>query len=86
MTSFCLGLILGNGEAQKEMRRFSLLSMRDFGVGKKSIDDVIQTEANLFCEYLGRMADKNNGNVSDMKPKCQWVTTNIIHNVIFGFR
>lgn len=81
-----LGIITGNGESHKEMRRFALLSLRDLGVGKKSLDEMIQTETTILCDYLESLADTRDGIMSDLKIKMQYATANIIHHILFGYR
>lgn len=68
------------------MRRFALLAFRDFGLGKKGLNEIVQTEATALTNYFEKEAEKNNGIVSNIKPKCQSATANVIHSVIFGFR
>jgi len=61
------------------------MSLRDLGVGKSSIDEMIQTEANIFAEYLDGCATRGE-HVSDMRFKSQQITANVIHHIIFGER
>ncbi|TDH00730.1 hypothetical protein EPR50_G00191610 [Perca flavescens] len=42
------GVLWANGDSWKEMRRFALTNLRDFGMGKKASEDKIIEE----CEYL----------------------------------
>ncbi|XP_068136234.1 cytochrome P450 2K1-like [Hyperolius riggenbachi] len=52
------GIVFTNGETCKVMRRFALSTLRDFGVGKKTIEDKIAEEAEClvktFQSYRGK--------------------------------
>ena len=53
-----LGIILSNGDSWKEMRRFALTNLRDFGMGKKMSEEKIIQE----CHYLIDTLEKHEGN------------------------
>ncbi|XP_040590287.1 cytochrome P450 2B1 [Mesocricetus auratus] len=76
------GVIFANGDRWKALRRFSLATMRDFGMGKRSVEERIQEEAQCLVEELR----KSQGAPLDPTFLFQCITANIICSIVFGKR
>ncbi|XP_073497635.1 cytochrome P450 2G1-like [Phyllobates terribilis] len=74
------GLTLVNGEHWRQMRQFSLLTLKDFGMGKKSLEEPIQIEAEHLLNYF-RSSNKQPINPSTI---LSCVSSNIIASVLMG--
>ena len=76
------GLVWAHGEPWKTGRRFALSSMRDFGMGKKSIEVKVQEEALCVCTELSKVT----GQPYDVTLLFQESISNIICSICFGSR
>uniref|UniRef100_G3TAV1 Cytochrome P450 family 2 subfamily B member 6 n=1 Tax=Loxodonta africana TaxID=9785 RepID=G3TAV1_LOXAF len=76
------GVIFANGNRWKTLRRFSLATMRDFGMGKRSVEERIQEEAQCLVEEL----QKSQGTLMDPTFFFHAITANIIRSIVFGER
>ncbi len=49
------GVIFTNGQYWKELRRFMLRNLRDFGFGKSSMEELIHDEVTKLCQLLEKI-------------------------------
>ncbi|XP_067237361.1 cytochrome P450 2K1-like [Chanodichthys erythropterus] len=76
------GILFSNGENWKEMRRFALSNLRDFGMGKRGSEDKIIEE----IQYLKEEFDKFEGKAFDTTEPVNYAVSNIISSIVYGSR
>ncbi|XP_077408816.1 uncharacterized protein LOC144039382 isoform X1 [Vanacampus margaritifer] len=76
------GVIWTNGDSWKEMRRFALSNLRDFGMGKKACEDKIVEE----CQHLLEVFKNFRGEAFDTQQALNYAVSNIICSLVFGSR
>ncbi|XP_054879939.1 cytochrome P450 2K1-like isoform X2 [Poeciliopsis prolifica] len=76
------GIIWTNGDPWKEMRRFSLTNLRDFGMGKKACEDKIIEES----QHLTEVFKKQKGKACDTTQSICYAVSNIICSMVYGGR
>ncbi|XP_074089427.1 cytochrome P450 2C18-like isoform X1 [Macrotis lagotis] len=77
-----LGLAFSNGERWKQMRHFSLTTLKNFGMGKRSIEERVQEEAKCMVEAL----KTTHGMPFDPKFILGCAPCNVICSIIFHKR
>ncbi|KAG8552923.1 hypothetical protein GDO81_003161 [Engystomops pustulosus] len=71
-----------NLERWKDLRRFSLAAMRDFGFGKRTTEDRIQEE----IPYLIEVFRESNESFIDPRQSLFRALCNIVISILFGYR
>ncbi|XP_059584687.1 cytochrome P450 2K6-like isoform X2 [Alligator mississippiensis] len=76
------GITFAHGENWKAMRRFALSTLRDFGMGKRAIEDRIVEE----CEYLTERLESYKGKPFETSTIVNGAVANIIVSILIGER
>ncbi|XP_063045973.1 cytochrome P450 2K1-like [Engraulis encrasicolus] len=76
------GIIFSNGENWKEMRRFALTNLRNFGMGKRKGEEKIIEEA----QHLMRVFESFKGVPFDTTQSVNYAVSNIICTIVYGSR
>ncbi|XP_063351792.1 cytochrome P450 2K1-like isoform X2 [Pelmatolapia mariae] len=76
------GVVWSNGDSWREMRRFALTKLRDFGMGKRACEDKIIEE----CQHLIEVFKKFKGEAFDTTQAINCAVSNIICSIVYGSR
>nr|XP_028572966.1 cytochrome P450 2B4-like [Podarcis muralis] len=76
------GLLSPDNEKWRELRRFTLSTLRNFGMGRKPMAERMQEEANCLVEVLAA----KQGQAFDPLPDIVTAASNVLCSVIFGTR
>ncbi|XP_063077126.1 cytochrome P450 2K1-like isoform X2 [Engraulis encrasicolus] len=76
------GIIFSNGENWREMRRFALTNLRNFGMGKKMGEEKIIEEA----QHLIRVLENLKGAQFDTTQPLNYAASNVISAIVYGSR
>ncbi|XP_075942067.1 cytochrome P450 2K1-like [Anarhichas minor] len=76
------GILFANGESWKEMRRFALSNLRDFGMGKKAAEEKIIEE----IQYLNEVFERHEGKPFSATQSINYAVSNIISSIVYGSR
>ena len=76
------GVVNGNGEAWRHHRTLAITSLKNFGIGKSSMENVIQEETSVLIKYI----DDQHGKPFEITNAFNKATSNVICSLIFGER
>lgn len=80
--NYFLGILFTEGAHWKEQRRFTLSALRDFGMGKLSLEGKILEEVESLLQEI-RQKDGAAFKASDL---LNYSVANVICNIVFGNR
>ncbi|XP_061169882.1 cytochrome P450 2J3-like [Saccostrea echinata] len=76
------GILSNSGRSWKEQRTFALATLRDFGVGKRSLEGRILEEVEVFLDAV----KEQGGQAFDVKPFIHVSVSNVLCSILFGKR
>uniref|UniRef100_W5M0Z0 Cytochrome P450 2K1 n=1 Tax=Lepisosteus oculatus TaxID=7918 RepID=W5M0Z0_LEPOC len=75
------GIVFANGDSWKEMRRFALSNLRDFGMGRKGEEKIIEE-----IQYLTEVFEAHGGKPFETKEPVYCAVSNILATLVYGDR
>ncbi|XP_029814465.1 cytochrome P450 2C8-like [Manacus vitellinus] len=82
LPSSSAGIVFSNNEPWLQVRRFALTTLRNFGMGKRSIEERIQEESDYLLEEI----NKTKGTPFDPTFMLSCSVSNVICSIVFGKR
>ena len=79
---FLTGVAVSNGQEWSDIRKFTTVALKYFGMGKKSIEERINEEAGFLVDLFYKQSNIP----TDVGKHFSRATSNIISNIIFGSR
>ncbi|XP_036403196.1 cytochrome P450 2K1-like isoform X1 [Megalops cyprinoides] len=76
------GIVFANGDSWREMRRFALSTLRDFGMGKRGCEEKIIQEVH----HLAEVFEKFKGEPFNTTQPVNYAVSNIISSIVYGSR
>ncbi|WAR26022.1 CP2A9-like protein [Mya arenaria] len=74
------GILSANGAEHTALRKLILVTMRDFGVGRKSLEECIQEEARLLCDLI----ESKKGQPTYYLDNFKMGVSNIVAGIVYG--
>uniref|UniRef100_A0A3B5QIE2 Cytochrome P450 2K4-like n=1 Tax=Xiphophorus maculatus TaxID=8083 RepID=A0A3B5QIE2_XIPMA len=76
------GIVWANGDSWKEMRRFALTNLKDFGMGKRVCEEKIIEECHILIQKLKEFK----GEAFDLSQHINYAVCNVICSMVYGKR
>ncbi|XP_017347065.1 cytochrome P450 2M1 isoform X2 [Ictalurus punctatus] len=76
------GVLVSSGERWKQLRRFSLSTLKNFGMGRHTIEDKVKEEASCLVQTIGTFGDSTFNPTHLIKK----AIGNVICSIMFGQR